>query len=149
MISELKMGMENNTTDTKESKFNITSRIRDKFDIFNNEFSKQKIGFFSPDFCEKVEFMIKESRGLLLQNFLDPKVFGKLIISEMKIAMEKYKHLTKTISDYMLNILTELCKRSFSLHPNLISEMLKEVTKINAVQKLEAENFISGSFHSH
>ena len=142
MIQELKMGMENNTTDSKESKFNITSRIRDKFDAFNTEFSKQKIGFFSPDFCEKVEFMIKESRGLLLQNFLDPKVFGKLIISEMKIAMEKYKHLTKTISDYMLNILTEFCKRFFLLHPNLISEMLKELTKINAAQKLEAENLI-------
>ena len=142
MNAELNMGMENNTTNEEDKKFNITSRIRELFDTFNKDFSSQKKNFFSESFCEKVEFMIKESRGLLLQNFLDPKVFNKIIISEIKVATKKYKKLTKFIDEYMSGILSDLCKRSFSKHPNLLQEMLKEINKVNATQKEETENLI-------
>ena len=131
MINLLNTSMENNVASMADKEYNIQARLREKFDKFNKDFMSTKNTIFTKTFCDKVEFMVKEARGLLLQNFLDPKVFSIVILREIKNGMEKYKTLVKEVYEYLNKILQDFCKMSFEEFPNLLKNINIELGNEN------------------
>lgn len=142
-VDWIKNSMDNNISLEKEKEYNIPARLREYFDAFNSTFTKTRETFFSKEFCEKIDFMIKESRGLLLQNFINPKVFEKLIIAEIRTGIEKNSKLIDKVQIYILKILHDYCSQSFNNYPYLEKNISNDLIRVMAKQRKKVEEIIS------
>lgn len=122
--------------------FNVSTRIREKFEKFFDFFQKNHSRFFSNDFNRSIKSILSESRGLKLPNFTDTLIFHMIMSYEIDKVALKVDELIDECKDSVLDILLVLSEESFSSYPALNKGIQNELKNSVNDQVLKAMDIV-------